>query len=353
MSRCLSILIIITAVFSFLGCKSSPVFLSGEVGPEYMIQLLPQSCDMVTFVNFKKAMNQETLSKFVYKIFEEIPEFNKICEEYNFVPEKDLYSLSMGLSIRQSTDFNLPNMVFVVNMNYNQKFYEYVEEELELVEDKAGDRLIYKTSGPDLYYISFLSDTLILMGTGHVFWDTIDHINSPGKALQGGPGFIKMILPLDFSSLCVGVLNIKDLNMIDSNLANPFMVLFESIESLSFSIEFKQNDFLCQFFIHEENEEDKTKILTFLTMIKFALTLNEESEFNFPKEFVEQIGLSLEDTGVRIKIAVPLEYLEDSLKEYIEIDIFVREDSRLSSLSLVRKGFPGSIITFLNKVVFI
>lgn len=342
------LIIIITSIFSFSGCKSSPVFRAGEINPEYMIQLLPESCDIAAFVNFKKVMGQKPLINIINKNFKEIPEFDKICEEYDFVPEKDLYSFSMGFSISQSTMSNTLNMVFIANMNYSRKLYEYAEKDLELINEKAGDRLIYKTKGTELYYISFLSDTLVLMGTGSLFWETIDHINSPGKAQKNGHGFIKMILPLDFSALCAGVLDFKDMNMADSNQSNPFTALFESIESLSFSIKFEENNFLCKFFIHEENDEDKTRILAFLTMIKFALSLNEESNFDFPMEFVEQIVISPEDTGVRINIAVPLDFLEDSLKEYMEIDRFVREDTRFFSSSFRGKCFPYSIIAFLN-----
>jgi PBP1b-binding outer membrane lipoprotein LpoB len=293
-------------IFSF-GCKKTVAPKAGEVSLNYedeldnILDIIPMQVEGMVFLNVQKVANTRLFDKVITMESEKTKNYQKFITESGIDPKKDIYFL-----VEATTNKFVPkektDVVIVVNLKYNKNLVlaNLKKEGLDKEEDYRSITIYSKIDEKNKESkIAFLNESYIAFGDENLLKAVIDLSQGRGENIYKKEKLMTILKDIDQEAFLWGGYLIPKEVMEEAMVKNPLIEKFESVEAVSFFVNYDNLDYFCQINLVSKDEAKNKQIVDFLNLAKTMYSMGIKKDTDV-KELVNNINFSVEPPGIKI-----------------------------------------------------
>lgn len=293
-------------IFSF-GCKKTVAPKAGEVSLNYedeldnILDIIPMQVEGMVFLNVQKVANTRLFDKVITMESEKTKNYQKFITESGIDPKKDIYFL-----VEATTNKFVPkektDVVIVVNLKYNKNLVlaNLKKEGLDKEEDYRSITIYSKIDEKNKESkIAFLNESYIAFGDENLLKAVIDLSQGSGENIYKKEKLMTILKDIDQEAFLWGGYLIPKEVMEEAMVKNPLIEKFESVEAVSFFVNYDNLDYFCQINLVSKDEAKNKQIVDFLNLAKTMYSMGIKKDTDV-KELVNNINFSVEPPGIKI-----------------------------------------------------
>jgi PBP1b-binding outer membrane lipoprotein LpoB len=293
-------------IFSF-GCKKTVAPKAGEVSLNYedeldnILDIIPMQVEGMVFLNVQKVANTRLFDKVITMESEKTKNYQKFITESGIDPKKDIYFL-----VEATTNKFVPkektDVVIVVNLKYNKNLVlaNLKKEGLDKEEDYRSITIYSKIDEKNKESkIAFLNESYIAFGDENLLKAVIDLSQGSGENIYKKEKLMTILKDIDQEAFLWGGYLIPKEVMEEAMVKNPLIENFESVEAVSFFVNYDNLDYFCQINLVSKDEAKNKQIVDFLNLAKTMYSMGIKKDTDV-KELVNNINFSVEPPGIKI-----------------------------------------------------
>ena len=283
--------------------------------------VMPQDTDFIFALNISKGLKTEYIKEKEGKFIRELLNVEKNKKEYDdFVketgidPEKDInYIIGCGKDINSGVLIGVEHSIEKIKNYVKSKKINYSE-----IKYKNIPILKLNISNPSnnkIYYLSSLTDNLLIIGEKSFTEKIIDVFKGEEKSLLNNTKIMKRIDEMDTSSIAWGFFDFN--NMLFKKFEDKgknFGIETDSFNILLFQIDYNDSKLTGDFKILSNNPETNKKTVDILNGIKAMISMAKGKI----SELTNYVNFSSSDDKIILNFSIPRQFL-DKLEKDINI----------------------------------